>query len=451
MYLFLTSGIRHCVSVLLFVLYALTPIGSNAQQVKAGSYPLSLSEAVSLAKDQNKWVQVAKTQAQASKADLKDAYSAALPIANASSSYQRFSDLTVFTDGLSSSKTGPRKATPNAANVGVDATFNIYSGGKQKSFEEEVESKNKLADINSSDQSGFYGMQTAGQYLNLVQLGELRKFILDQLKRAGARLKNINSLYKNQKVTRSDVLRAEVMLSNVELSLHQTDNDISISNERLTVLLNLPDTIRVLPTDSAGMPKPALAELSVLAGLAPVSSFSVLKAQQTINTQQARLKGVKSAYMPTLSFYTAYGLNYPNNLLFPPVDQAYSIGFVGLKLQYNISSLYHNKHKVEAGKIRLTEVELQKQAIADNVAQEVRSLLIKYGEALNRITVKEKNTEQSRVNYRIVTTKYFNQLALLTDLLDADNLLTASRFELITAQTDALTIYYRLLYTSGKL
>jgi outer membrane protein TolC len=72
-------------------------------------------------------------------------------------------------------------------------------------------------------------------------------------------------------------------------------------------------------------------------------------------------------------------------------------------------------------------------------------------EALNRISVNQHSVEQSQVNYRIVTTKYFNQLALLTDLLDADNLYQESRFNLVKAQTDALTIYYHLLYTSGNL
>ncbi|WP_317132112.1 TolC family protein [Pedobacter westerhofensis] len=241
------------------------------------------------------------------------------------------------------------------------------------------------------------------------------------------------------------------MLSNVQLSLEQADNDIRISNQRLAVLLDLGDSVQVKPTDSAGMPKPALAGLSSLKGQAQTSSYSIQKAKQNVGTLEARLKGTKSAFMPTLSFYTAYGLNYPNNLFFPPVDQAYSIGFVGLKAQYNISSLYHNKHKVEAGKLHISEAEIQSEAVADNVNQEVKSLLIKYGESLNRITVKEKTIDQSLVNYRIVSTKYFNQLALLTDLLDADNLLTASRFDLITAQTDALTIYYRLLYATGKL
>ena len=445
------NGIRLCIPVLLVALEIVYPVQLHAQDSAKVSYSLSLNEAISIAKSNNKWVRIAETQAKATEADLQDAYSAALPTASASTSYQRFSDLTLYTNGLNHSTSRPRAATPNAANLGVDATFNLYSGGRQKAYQEEQKSKKTLADMNTNEQSGNFAMQTASQYLNLVQLAELKKFILDQLKRAETRLKTINSLYSNQKVTRSDVLRADVMLSNVLLSLQQVDNDIQIANRRLTVLLNLPENTLVLPTDSAGMTKPALSGLAVLTGQAQTSSFSILKAQQNINTQEARLKGVKSASMPTLAFYTAYGLNYPNNLFYPPVDQAFSIGFVGLKAQYNISSLYHNKHKVEAGKLRIAEAQLQNDAIADNVDQEVKSLLIKYGEALNRIAVKEKNIEQSRVNYRIVNTKYFNQLALLTDLLDADNLLTASRFDLITAQTDALTIYYRLLYATGKL
>jgi outer membrane protein len=449
MYPFPPNGIRLSVFVVLLVLYSIS--AANAQEVLVKSYPISIAEAINIAKSQNKWVKVARTQAKATNADLKDAYSAALPLVSASTSYQRFSDLTLYTDGLNHSATGPRKPTPNAANLGFDATFNIYSGGRQKALQEEQESRMRSAEINLSDQSGFYSLQTATQYLNLVQLAELRKFISDQRKRAETRLKTINALYNNQKVTRSDVLRAEVMLSNVQLSLEQADNDIRISNQRLAVLLDLGDSVQVKPTDSAGMPKPALAGLSSIAGQAQISSYSIQKAKQNIGIQEAKLKGTRSAFMPTLSFYTAYGLNYPNNLFFPPVDQAYSIGFVGLKAQYNISSLYHNKHKVEAGKLRISEAELQNEALADNVNQEVKSLLIKYGESLNRITVKEKTIDQSLVNYRIVSTKYFNQLALLTDLLDADNLLTASRFDLITAQTDALTIYYRLLYAAGKL
>jgi outer membrane protein TolC len=203
--------------------------------------------------------------------------------------------------------------------------------------------------------------------------------------------------------------------------------------------------------DSANMPRPVVDTLLSLVTIAPKNAFAVNRLGENINIQNARIKSLNSNYSPVISLYSAYGLSYPNTIFFPPVDQAYSIGFVGLKIQYNISSRYQNKNKVSAGKIRLEELHYVQKNINDNVRQEAGSLLIKYREALNRISVNEKSIEQARVNYKIVSAKYYNQLALLTDLLDADNLYQESKFNLVQSQTSALFIYYQLLYTSGKL
>jgi len=420
-------------------------------QESGNGYRLTLAEAVQFAKSQNKWVQAANIEESAAGEDRKDAFDAVLPTVNVNSSYQRFSDLTLFSQGLSHSTTIPLPPTKNAAALGLDASFNIYSGGKQRALQKEETSRLNLAKLNTRDQSGNIALQTAAQYLDLLKLNDQQKFILDQLKRAKSRLNNINSLYKNQKVTRSDVLRAEVTLSNVELSLKQNENDITIANQKLDVLINIPDSIRISPVDSAGMPKPESASLLPLIEAAGASSFTVQKAAESVEVQRARLRGIKSANSPTLSFYSAYGLNYPNFLVFPPVNQAYALGFVGLKAQYSISSLYHNKSKVAAGRLRVKELEVKQQAYGDNVRTEIQSYYIKYAEALTRISVNEHSVDQAAVNYRIVNNKYLNQLALLTDLLDADNLYQESRFNLVRAQTDALAIYYHILYTSGNL
>ena len=439
------------VIVFLLTIFVLNPIIANAQAQPGNNYKLTLAEAIAFAKSQNKWVQAANIEENAAGEDRKDAFDAALPTISVNSSYQRFSDLTLFSQGLSHATSIPLPPTSNAAALGVDGLFNIYSGGKLRALQKEQTSRLNLAKLNSRDESGNIGLQTANQYLDMVRLNDLHKFILDQLKRAQTRLNNINSLYKNQKVTKSDVLRAEVTLSNVELSLQQNENDIAIANQKLDVLINVPDSVRISPLDSAGMPKPQISSLLPLIEAAGVSSYSVQKAAESIDVQRARLKGVQSNNMPSLSFYTAYGLNYPNYLVFPPVNQAYALGFVGLKAQYNISSLFHNKSKVAAGKLRVKELEVQKEAFTDDVRTAIRSYYIKYAEALNRISVNEHSVEQAEVNYRIVNTKYLNQLSLLTDLLDADNLYQESRFNLVRAQTDALAIYYHILYTSGNL
>ncbi|MEN0053251.1 MAG: TolC family protein [Mucilaginibacter sp.] len=437
-------------AVILFILMLNISI-VYAQEQPGTNYKLSLAEAVQIAKTQNKWVQAAGIEESEANEDRKDAFKAALPTVNVGGSYQRFSNLTLFSEGLSHSTTISTPPTPNAANLGVDASFNIYSGGKFRALQKEQTSHLKEAVLNTRDKSGNIALQTAEQYLDLVRLNDLQKFILDQLKRAQTRLNNINALYKNQKVTRSDVLRAEVTLANVKLSLEQNENDIIIANQRLTVLINIPDSVRISPVDSAAMPKPEVRSLLPLIEASGTSSYSVQKAAENIETKQARLKIVQSANKPSFSLYSAYGINYPNFLVFPPVNQAYAIGFVGLKAQYSISSLYHNKSKVAAGKLRIKELEIQREAYKDNVHTEVKSYYVKYAEALSRIAVNEHSVEQALVNYRIVNTKYLNQLSLLTDLLDADNLYQESRFNLVKAQTDALAIYYHILYTSGNL
>ena len=92
-----------------------------------------------------------------------------------------------------------------------------------------------------------------------------------------------------------------------------------------------------------------------------------------------------------------------------------------------------------------------RQNTADNSNQEAIALYTKYKEALNRIDVARQSIEQARANLKIVSAKYFNQLALLTDLLDADDLFQGSKFDLVQAQVNAHLIYYRLLFTSGNL
>lgn len=439
------------VTVVTITMLILNPIITGAQEHASNGYKLTLAEAVQFAKNQNKWVQAANIEESAAGEDRKDAYDAALPTINVGGSYQRFSNLTLFSEGLSHSTTISTPPTRNAANLGLDASFNIYSGGRLRALQKEQSSHLNTAKLNARDQSGNVALQTAVQYLDLVRLNDLQKFILDQLKRAQTRLSNINALYKNQKVTRSDVLRAEVTLSNVQLAVEQNENDITIANRKLDVLIDVPDSVRITPVDSAGMVKPEVRSLLTFVEAAGLSSYSVQKAAESVEAQKARLKGVQSAYKPSLSFYSAYGINYPNFLVFPPVNQAYALGFVGLKAQYSISSLYHNRSKVAAGKLRVKELEVRQEAYTDEVKTDVKAYYVKYAEALNRITVNEHSVDQALVNYRIVNTKYLNQLALLTDLLDADNLYQESRFNLVKAQTDALAIYYHILYTSGNL
>lgn len=417
----------------------------------AGTRPLSMTEAIQLAKQQNKWIHIAQTEETATKADQRDVYNARYPTVNFNASYQRFSNVELFDNGLSDGHAVPRRPNQNSTAEGFETAMTLYAGNRQHLNEKDAHIKNNIASLNTLDQTGVISLQVVAGYLNLVRLNQQDSVIQEQIHRAEQRLKNIQTLYDYGKVTRSDLLRAQLLLENQKISREQNEHDETIAMQQLDVLLNLPQTTRFTLSDSVSGSKPVQSSLDNLVDKAGTDAYAVRKAQDGVSLAANRLQTVKANYLPVVQAYGAYGLNYPNYLGFPPINQFYLLGFIGVKMQYNISSLYQNKHKTEAAKIRLTEITTQADAVKDNVTQEANAAYIKYGEALDRITVAQQSIEQARVNYKIVSAKYFNQLALLTDLLDADNLLLESRFNLIKSQTDALAFYYRLQYISGKL
>jgi len=422
---------------------------TKAQDSTGNAYVLSIEQAVQLAKLNNDHVTIARLNSQAAIDELKEVKSHALPHIVMQASGKRLTNVTLYEHGLQDRESLPPPPSSYQAAVGVEATFNLYSGGKHEAAIKEQEARNRIADINVAQQQGSISLQVVQHYLEILRLSQLDSLYKDQIDREKLRLKNINSLYKNGKVTRSDVLRAEISLSNQEFAKKENESDIEIFHNRLNILMHLPQEARIILSDTAIVK--TLPPLEIIEKSSDNHAYSVRSVKEQVSLQQSVIKGAKSNYMPTIELVTEYGYNYPNYLRYPYVDQLYAVGFVGVRMQYNISSLYQNSHKVSAERNRLEEIKTSENATRDNVTLEITSLKIKISDTQEKIALAQKNIEQSQVNYRIVSTKYFNQLALLTDLLEADNIYLQSKYKLIEAQTSLLDYYYQTLYTTGKL
>src|SRR5690606_478768 len=189
-----------------------------AQEEGAAQHSLSLSEALTMARQNNKSVQVSGLEEKAAAADYRDAKNLIFPTLNAGGTYQRYTRVNLYQHGLNESTVVRRQPGPESAALGVDLAMNLYNGGKTKAVIEENLYRRELARVNSEDQQGAVSLQTAMQYLDLVRLYHFRSLLEDQQKRAETRLRTITSFYENQRATKSDLLRAELALSNVLLS-----------------------------------------------------------------------------------------------------------------------------------------------------------------------------------------------------------------------------------------
>ena len=85
------------------------------------------------------------------------------------------------------------------------------------------------------------------------------------------------------------------------------------------------------------------------------------------------------------------------------------------------------------------------------IRMDVRTAFLRHQEALQRVEALQLSVRQAQENYRIMQNRYLEQLAILTDLLDADRLRLESQLRLTTARTEVIYTYYELQKVCGRL
>ena len=81
----------------------------------------------------------------------------------------------------------------------------------------------------------------------------------------------------------------------------------------------------------------------------------------------------------------------------------------------------------------------------------IQAACIKYEESFTLLETKEKSVELANQNYDIVSYRYDNDLALITDLLDASSQKLEAELQVLNARINILYNYYKLHYISGTL
>jgi len=436
---------KHYALISLSVLISSTTL---AQQEPPASH-LSLTEVWNKVETNSKAIRMQNLKLNESEEAIKDAKAERLPDIEAEGEYARVSNMPIYDNGLFHTPS-QFEVVHTAYSFGGNAYLNLYNGNKTNLKIKEEKEKRSLSAEQLNLTTAEIKLKAAAYYLDLQRSKVFKALLLKDISDQERQLQEIKQLLKNGVILKSDVLRAELKLSRQKMLLIQIDNDISIANQKLAILIGESDNFKIAP-DSLTNTSLAVKTYPEYLDEAIAHAYELKISEKETELNKLEVKKVKANVSFKVGLFANYAYSYPQIQFYPYSIATYGLGLSGIKASFPISSFYHNKHKTKAAEIAFQRREVEHVATTDRVRLEVNEAYLRYKEAITRIDVAKQNIKQATENLRIVNNTYFNQLSLLTDLLDADTQLLQTRFDLAASQIAAQLQYFQLQKAIGKL
>ena len=353
----------------------------------------------------------------------------------------------VFQNGLSNPA---RPDTPDwQQNYAIDFSQPLYQGGRIKYAIRQADLEKEIASLQTHVNRADLKLVLLEQYLNLFSLYKQCKVLNRNIEESERRLKDIRQMKEEGLITNNDVLRSEMQLTNNRLSLTETQNNIRLVSQRLDILLGQNENLIIFPDTTLLEQVYTTSGYDTYLQQAFSADPSMLLLQKQTELAENNVRLIRAEQRPKLSLTAS-------NTLARPVSRTLADMYnnnwnIGLSLSYPLSSLYRNKHRMNEARLGILLSQNAQEQQKQHIQTTVQEALLKHQEAVNRVEALQLSVRQAEENFRIMNNRYLNQLAILTDLLDADNLRLNVELQLTTARTRVVYTYYQLQRAIGEL
>jgi len=286
------------------------------------------------------------------------------------------------------------------------------------------------------------------QYFTLEKLYRQIGVTKQNIINTDLRIKQLQSRVSNGQNLKSDLLRTELQQSRFKVSVFQDANNIKLVSNYLDILIGLPIDTVLKPEVSEAMLAIENVDLQNSLSEAYKNRVEIKQSELGVQLSESFLDITRSGFRPNVnanfilnSQYPAQWPNYPNIL---------NYWAAGVSLNWDISSFYNLKHRVSANKFEIEKSNTVLENTKDQIDKEVKTVFVRFLESKENIITFKKDVELSLSNYKIIKSRYDNDFALISDMVDAELQVNEAKISLINANLDLIIQYYSLQYAMGK-
>jgi len=401
-----------------------------------GTQPITLAQALELARRNNRDLQVSLLQLQRSQYAVREAQAALFPTFDIngsvtrqqSASSQLSRELQEQQTGISQSSDEPSTGFNGQAQL----SYNLYTSGSRQAAIRQAEEQVRFQELDVERQSEVIRLNVSTDYYNLQQADESVRINSAAVTNAQASLRDAIALEQAGVGTRFSVLQSQVNLANTQQLLTNSISAQQIARRQLVARLSLSQSVNVVAADPvrlAGLWNQTL-EQSIILAFQNRPELQQQLAQRNIYEQQRR--GALAQIGPQVSLVASYNLldQFNDNA---SVTDGYSVGVQASWRLFDAGAARARANQ-QRSNIAIAETQFAQQR--DQTRFEVEQAFSNLQSNLQNVSTSTGALEQARESLRLARLRFQAGVGTQTEVIEAETALTTAEGNRVQAILD---------------
>lgn len=428
--------------IIIILVLSFLILGAKAQQI------LNLNEALKIALANNYSIQLAKNDAEIA---INSNYAGAagmLPTVAATASQDNVVNNTQqkFLNGTENNKDG---AKSNQLNAGIELGWTIFDGLKMFATKNKLSQLQYIGELRMRLQIEQNFSRLVRAYFDIIQNKKLLNAYQQSVKISTERLQQANDKYAVGKVSKTEVLKAQVDLNTDKSAQMKQQNLLQNAKINLNQLLAR-DLMTDFEVEENILVNKEL-KLLELQSKAQIQNTNLLIVKKNLQISSFSINEIKAERMPTIQLKTGYNFN----------RQASEAGFLqssqtngyhyGAALSLNVFNGFSTDRRLQNARLSLKSTDFVLKDSMSKLDLAIQQNYNTYTLALQLLQFETENVTVAQTNFELANEQYKVGVITAIELRDAQQNYLLSQTRLTAAQFDAKVAETELLRLSADI
>lgn len=336
-------------------------------------------------------------------------------------------------------------------NFAVEAAQLIYGGGVVSNAVAMAELKREMANINLDDTRSRVRLLLTGFMLDLHKMQSILEVYDRNIALQEELIADTKARSREGIALSNDVTRQELRLQQMLLQRKEVENTARILSSDLATTIGIDPTTEIIPDKASLDIALSATDESYWQNLAEEHNANLKRSELAVAMSERGEKLAKAERRPNIALVAANHFDGPITIEVPVIDKNFNYWYVGVGVSFKLSSLYKANRTIQRQATATERSRRELDGTRQRTSMAIHADYIRYEEAYFVEETNRKSVELAESNYRVVEQRYQNDIALITDMVDAANQLLDAELQLSISRINILMRYYQLMATVGTL